>query len=254
MINICKYHPNELRYANFLLSSSRYQSHLKEPISITPAEDAYIAKKWEYPSDHLALGGRVSIPGKFEKGETLPLCVGTWNKLNSDYIHHLTRPSWIEGYYATLDKIPSLEYPGLSKREEACIHKIQKLMSSGSRSLDVLWIQECASQMFKTLDKISTLASNRDKIVIFKSENAALPGNKQINNHVVTLIRCSTGLSITNVFSKPLWQRKYTSPETKTLENPKGVEKIGMDIWRQALFVEAESTSLLGKKEKIVIA
>lgn len=247
MINSTIYRPR------IMLSSLRKGSHIKDTIPLTAAEDAYIAGRWKYPSDHLAVGGIVSVPGKFYKGEVLPLCVGTWNKLNSDYIHHLTRTPWIEGYYAKLEKIPSLEYPGLSKREEDCVHKIQKLMLSGNKSLDVLCIQECSTQIFNVLHRIFTYTSNRDKIDVFKGQSARLSESKDINNHVVTLVRGSAGLTITKVFSKALWQRKYVPNDSKTLENPKGTQTTGMDIWRPALFVEAESISLMGKKEKIMI-
>lgn len=226
-------------------------SRFKDPISLTSEEDTKIASKWLYCSDHFMAAGATPFTRVNHSGKTRPFIVATWNKLNSNFIHHVTRPAWQQGYYMQQEKIPSAVYPGLSKRDEECIQNIQRVLLDGN--VDVLCIQECSTKVFECLTKEFAKLRDPDRILVYKSASAPLPGNKDIDNHVVTLLKDRADFRITNIFSKALWSRKYLCQESKSAENPRGIEKFGLDIWRPALFVEAELRTCSARIEKLTI-
>jgi endonuclease/exonuclease/phosphatase family metal-dependent hydrolase len=200
------------------------------------SQDALVASLWEYPSDHLPLFSSV-----------LGLRIGTWNMLNSSFIHHVTRDSWKQSYYMNQEKELSTKYLGFSKREEECCDKIQFLLANERNLVDILCIQECSTKMFNLLSN----EFSQKKVLVLKSNGASLANGTAINNHVVTLVKPSRMLKVLSSSSHVMWKRKYIELNSKTKTHPNGIEKFDWDAWRPGLMVELESFSYLGRVEKI---
>ncbi|MBX9922999.1 MAG: hypothetical protein K2Y01_02715 [Rhabdochlamydiaceae bacterium] len=218
-----------------VLKDSPIHSRKLASVFLTPKEDASIAAHWNYPSDHLPALGSI-----------LGVRVGTFNILNSAYVHHVIRDCWKTSHFMIQEKIASQMYEGLSLREQECYQSIQALMLNGSKSLDVLCIQECSDKMFMFLRREFSKLKSSNEIQLFMVDGG-------MGNHVVMLVKPSLSLKVTASFGKALWSRKFVPPETKSLENPRGVEQFALDVWRPASVVEIEKVTSSGKIEKIVL-
>ncbi len=207
-----------------------YHSWLKS-IQMTPLQDARAASNWKYCSDHLPVSG--NILGMVR--------VGSWNILNGAYISHMTRPPWQSGYLVEQEKKRSDLYSNLSQREEECYHSI-KVLLTGANSLDVLCVQECSTKMFQFLQK----AFLSSKVQLFMTDGG-------MDNHAVTLVKTSNSLRVTSAFSKILWNRTYIPLETKTQENPEGIQQFAQDRWRPAPCVKLIKITPSGKEEEITV-
>jgi len=209
-----------------------FSSHAKlnHSIKMTPIQDEKVASNWHYCSDHLPVIGSV-----------LGLRVGSWNKLNTAYIPHMTRLPWKEGFLVQLAKTKSSLYSELTQREEECFENIKALLT-GKNSLDILCIQECSDIMFQFLRK----SFSSSKIVPFMTDGG-------MDNHVVTLVKTSDSLRVEKIFSKILWNREYIPKETRTAQNPQGISHFGRDNWRPAQCVNLIKTSPLGKEEEFTV-
>lgn len=213
-------------------------SRAPDQITLSPCQDQELANNWDYPSDHL--------PQFFH---VCGLNLATWNIFNSIFAHHITREPWQKGGYMSAEKELSDKYLGFSRREEQCCDKIKQLME-GNCSLDILCIQECSTKMFQLLQ--NEFANTG--VVVTRSQAALLPGGKDVNNHVASLIKPSRSLKLVDSFSYTMWKRKYVKADSKTLANPKGVEEFGWDEWRPGLISRLEYTPFSKKIYSIVLA
>jgi len=213
-------------------------SQAPDQIALSVCQDQELANNWDYPSDHL--------PQFFH---VCGLNLATWNIFNSIFAHHITREAWKNGGYMSAEKELSTKYLGFSLREEQCCDKIKQFME-GNCSLDILCIQECSTKMFQLLQNEFVNTG----VIVTKSQGALLPGGKDVNNHVVSLIKPSKSLKLIHSFSYAMWKRKYIKSDSKSETNPEGIEECGWDQWRPGLISRLEYTPFSKKIHHIVLA
>ena len=198
---------------NKLFSNTRYADTIKQllhplrkfPLTLEQSGEA--ARRWDFPSDHLPVYGRVNN------------CqMGSANILNNSYISHIQNiPSWSESSLVTESKIPSTTYPGMSLREEKMVRHLYKILVE-ERKLDILGLQECSDRMCHLLKKI------------FEPLNiGVIVGDGKWNNHATTLVNLDTYV-IRDTKITPIFHRDI--PKFKGLV---------WDEWRPAVDVRVEA-------------
>ena len=218
------------------IASSNFEKKSLASISLSQEEDISTALHWKYDSDHLPTLAYV-----------LGLRAGTFNILNSAFLHHVVRDCWKNSYFMNQEKMTSKSYPELSMREEQCYLSIKDLMLNGTNSLDILCIQECSDKMFRFLQKEFLKLRASNELQLFMTDGG-------LGNHVVMIVKPSSTIKVTKSFGSALWNRKFVPPATKTLENPNGVTQFDLDIWRPAQIIKLELTTPLGKSIEVVFA
>lgn len=192
---------------------------------------AFVAKHWTEPSDHLPIG--TLLFGKIK--------VVTYNILNSKYVSYHKKGEFETSPLIQKEATPSKLYPNLSLREEESFENIQSLIE-GKDGADILCIQECSDKMFKFLQDA------------FAGKNIELSmTDGKMDNHVVTLVKTSPHLQITESWGKVLFNRKYVPKETVTAENPKGIPQFGEDKWRPAECVKMKIKRETGEENTVTV-